>query len=599
MIPSQLVPLANHLWQSTLFAALAGLLTLLLRANRAQVRYWLWLSASVKLLVPFSILVVVGGLIGRHTTAAPTPLALVPAAEFSFVVQQVGEPFTIAVPRLAAATIQRSSTNAIVTAFIFVWAVGFLVLVFRWILRWRRLDAEIFKAPSLNLSIELPVKSSPAFGEPGLFGIFQPVLLLPDGIMDHLTAEEMEAIVAHELCHARHRDNLATAIHMAVEAVFWFHPLVWWLGARLIEERERACDEEVLQGGREPRSYAEGILKICDLYLASRLACVAGVTGGDLKRRIEAIMSHRVGVRLNFAKRVVLTVVTTAAIAAPVIFGIIYAPEMRAQSPENAAPSAAASAKFNAVSIKPFSTRPLDPFYREFDIEMYGARHAHGGRFEAEITLNQLIQLAYNVKDFQVVEGPSWANTDRYEFIAKADDNATFEQMQPMLRSLLGDRFKLTFHRETKELPIYELAVAAGGLKIMAAKEGSCVMMDPNNPPLPFDPNDPSSIYCKDDLQILQGRMGIRADRIAMPRLIDIVSDDVHRIVIDKTGYAETFNLRLEFAPNVPVPSEGRRLASGPSISTALQEQLGLQLQSVKGPVEMLVIDHLERPSEN
>jgi len=113
----------------------------------------------------------------------------------------------------------------------------------------------------------------------------------------------MESIVAHELCHVRRRDNLATVIHMAVEVVSWFHPLVWWLGARLMEERERACDEEVLRNGGEPRAYTEGILKICELYLASTLACVAGVTGGDLKRRIEAIMSNRAAHRLNYTKK--------------------------------------------------------------------------------------------------------------------------------------------------------------------------------------------------------------------------------------------------------------------------------------------------------
>jgi hypothetical protein len=95
MIPSQLVPLANHLWQSTLFAAFAGLLTLLLRANRPQVRYWLWLSASVKLLIPFSVLMAGGALIGRHTAAVPTSSVLVPAAVFRSVVQQVGEPFAV------------------------------------------------------------------------------------------------------------------------------------------------------------------------------------------------------------------------------------------------------------------------------------------------------------------------------------------------------------------------------------------------------------------------------------------------------------------------------------------------------------------------
>jgi beta-lactamase regulating signal transducer with metallopeptidase domain len=118
-------------------------------------------------------------------------------------------------------------------------------------------------------------------------------LLLPKGISAQLSAEEFQAIISHELCHVRRRDNLTAVAHMAVEAVFWFHPLVWWLGARIMEERERACDEEVLKTGTEPRIYAEGILKICQFYIESPLRCVAGVTGGVLTKRIEAIMSNR------------------------------------------------------------------------------------------------------------------------------------------------------------------------------------------------------------------------------------------------------------------------------------------------------------------
>ena len=112
------------------------------------------------------------------------------------------------------------------------------------------------------------------------------MLLLPEGIANRLTPEQLQTILDHELCHVRRRDNLTAAIHMLVESVFWFHPLVWWIGARLVEERERACDEQVLRSGNEPRAYAEGILKVCQFYLASKLACVAGVSGAQLKMRI-------------------------------------------------------------------------------------------------------------------------------------------------------------------------------------------------------------------------------------------------------------------------------------------------------------------------
>src|ERR1700754_57843 len=100
--------------------------------------------------------------------------------------------------------------------------------------------------------------SSPELVEPGVFGVFRSVLVLPAGIEESLTPEQLSAVLAHELCHARRRDNLLGAIHMAVETLFWFHPLVWWIGPRLVEERERACDEQVLLQGNRPEAYAEG-----------------------------------------------------------------------------------------------------------------------------------------------------------------------------------------------------------------------------------------------------------------------------------------------------------------------------------------------------
>src|SRR5262249_18369392 len=141
--------------------------------------------------------------------------------------------------------------------------------------------------------INLKTMSSPSFREPGVFGILDPILLLPEGITARLTAPQLEAVLAHELCHVRRRDNLTAAIHMLVEAVFWFHPLVWFWGTRLMDEREHACDEEVLRIGNEPQVYAEAVLKICEFYLEPPLPCVAGVTGSNLKKRIQIIMHKR------------------------------------------------------------------------------------------------------------------------------------------------------------------------------------------------------------------------------------------------------------------------------------------------------------------
>ncbi len=203
---------------------------------------------------------------------------------------------------------------------------------------------------------------------------------------------------------------------MLVEALFWFHPLVWWLESRLIEERERACDEAVLQAGNHPQDYAESILEVCKLCLASPLACAAGVTGADLKKRIESIMSRRIGQRLNTSKKVLLAIVGALAIAAPIAIGLLNAPRAEAQAAQT----------FEVASIK-----PSDPATRGHTSIN---RSPRSGRFTAEgITAKSLIENAYNVHDFQIEGAPNWTDSERYDIAAKAESpgNVDPEKMTP------------------------------------------------------------------------------------------------------------------------------------------------------------------------
>src|SRR6185369_5542798 len=305
MIASSLQPVVNHLWQSTLFAAAAGVAALALRRHRAQTRYAAWLAASVKFLIPFSILVDWGSRLGWHRAVKPGLQAVEPASLSFVMMEPAGRAVAAALPALPAAP-AAPSFDWIPAAAAVVWAAGCIILTACWWRRWRALRAVLRMATPVDLPIGMEARMSPAFGEPGVFGIFRPVLLLPEDLAGQLTPAQFEAIVRHEQCHVRRRDNLATAIHMVVEAVFWFHPLVWWLGGRLLEERERACDEEVVRQGSEPEVYAEGILKICELYLAAPLPCVSGVTGANLKRRIEGILSNRRAIRLSFVQKTAL-----------------------------------------------------------------------------------------------------------------------------------------------------------------------------------------------------------------------------------------------------------------------------------------------------
>jgi|HubBroStandDraft_1064217.scaffolds.fasta_scaffold57886_2 bla regulator protein BlaR1 len=602
MIPTDLLPLASHLWQSTLFAAAAWLLALTVRRNRAAVRYGIWMAASVKFLIPFWLLISIGSHVEWRTA---TPIAQPQAAaylnDFASFAQS---------PDVVIVTAAPPSLNHLVPILIGVWLCGVILGLVFWFRSLRQLRAIQRAATPLPLDLPIPARSSPALLEPGVFGIRNPVLILPAGITDRLTPAQLGAVIAHEICHVRRRDNLTAAIHMVVEVIFWFHPLVWWIRTRLVAERERACDEEVVSLAADPEVYAEAILNVCKLYFESPVVCMSGVTGSNLKRRIEAILSDRSALRLNLAKKLALTVAGVAALAAPIVVGLMNAPVIQAQAPQVVASSAPGAApKFDVASVKPVrGASNLPPDSVELNFLMPTARNARHGQFSvSNLPLRLLIQLAYNVRDFQVLGGPSWARSDRYRVDAKAAGNATYQQMLPMLQSLLADRFKLTLHRETRELPVYELTVAKGGFKIEAAKAGSCVTFDPNSPRPPLNPNRPPQPIdiCGGVRRSILSVAPARRDRIeavgiSMPKLIEMLSGEVGATVVDKTGFTEEFDFRLEFASEQTVGVGPEDASPGdPSIFNALQEQLGLRLKPAKGPVEVLVIDHVERPSEN
>jgi bla regulator protein blaR1 len=337
--------MANHLWQSTLFAALAALLTLAFKKNQARIRHHLWLVASLKFLVPLSLLI---GL-GRHL-ASPR-FSLHGRSGLFSAVEGFGQPFTFVVVAPVSHAAKAASLLALLPGLIAaVWLCGFVTVVVLWTVRWRRVATVAHRSTLLKQGREVDAlrQLEKAGGarrpmtfllsrdfamEPGIFGIFRPVLLWPAKISEHLKDSHLKAILAHEVSHARRRDNLAATLHMMVEAIFWFHPMVWWLGARMVEERELACDEEVLQLGNPPSIYAEGILKTCEFCVGSPLTCISGVTGAELKKRIVRIMTPTLGEKLSPGRKLLLASVGVAAVVGPVLFGLWNTPVVRAQSP--------------------------------------------------------------------------------------------------------------------------------------------------------------------------------------------------------------------------------------------------------------------------
>ena len=602
MISSALQPLANHLWQSTLFAVCAALLTLALRRNSAHTRYRLWLVASAKFLVPFSLLVDVASRFGRHPAAAIMPAALPP------MIQRASEPFRLPASLVTVPAAQAAAPSALPAILCTVWAVGFAILAFSWWRRWRNLSAAVRTARAVDLPIAVQVMSSPAFPEPGVFGILRPVLLLPEGIINQLTAPQLESVLAHELCHIRRRDNLASAMHMVVEAVFWFHPLVWWLGGRLIGERERACDEEVLRMGNEPAAYAEGILRVCELYLESPLPCVAGVTGANLRTRIEEIMARRIALNLDSRRKLLLALAGICVVAGPLLVGL------SADSPGQ---------KFEVASIRPCG----DAGKGRGDTKMGpagGSPVVSPGRLNtgcallaANYPMSGLIQLAYGRlklgfpppplgSTLPVSGGPPWIYSESYVINAQTAVKAGAEAMEgPMLQALLEDRFRLKVHRETRQVPVYALMLAKGGAKLEQVAQGSCVPPDNSTWPMPALPT--GKHYCVS--RGAGGRKGpntmIHEDEATVDYICKMLQLVMGRPVVDKTGLTGLYKFDLEFAIDQSTPGVmGAEYAQpsddppAPSIFTVMQ-RLGLKLEATKGPRDFLVIDHVERPTAN
>jgi uncharacterized protein (TIGR03435 family) len=261
------------------------------------------------------------------------------------------------------------------------------------------------------------------------------------------------------------------------------------------------------------------------------------------------------------------------------------------------------SASFEVASIKPnhSATMNISIMFQQ-------------GRFVATgIPVKQLITMAYDVKDFQVTAGPGWVTSEKYDIEAKEPDSVVQEmdKLPPdqrrelnrsMLQSLLADRFKLKLIHETRELPAYALVVAKNGPKLHEAKPGDTY---PNGIK-GFDGQGHGGMM----------RMGpgeLTGQGLPMSSLVHLLSEQLGRNVLDQTGLKGNYDFTLKWAPE---PGEGMMLGgpaggnpgaesapppdtSGPSIFTAIQEQMGLKLESTKGPSEVLVIDHVERPSEN
>jgi bla regulator protein BlaR1 len=587
---SILIVVANHLWQSTLFAMALGCIVFLLRGNGARIRCCLWLAASAKFLVPFAWLNALGARI-------PWPYDSIRATfpELSALVGQTaahGARISAEhAPAITQASFAVKYDGVILIALEAVWVMGALAVVARWLRRWLLVRCVLKTSVPTGLNFVIPIRSSSSQFEPAVVGILFPVLLLPVGMEHHLAPEEMDAMLAHERCHVAWRDNLAATIHMLVEALFWFHPLVWWLGRRIIDERERACDEQVLAQGHASRSYAESILKVCDYYLQSPLTCAAGVGGGNLSQRIEAIMKNRMIKGLDAGRKVVLTIAACATVAIPLGIGILTATRGRAEAAtadENVpvlhnvsiqlAPASTSGefpeGSFNALGLLliPRACRTSGP-------------PCPGGGERVEVAYHSLrgfIAVAYGVDGSQVV-GKDLSKVPNYQITADnpwpesptmtADERAanhrtSVKELATIQRGLLATHFGLVVKRERRQMAGYVLTIGMAGSKLRP--DGSAPEWKKNT---------------------WSASNGIFATDTAINALVGTLQRMLQAPVVDQTALTATYDYEWH------APTFGDR-PDPAAIAKTLEEQLGLHLEARTVTVDVINVISLNSPEQ-
>jgi uncharacterized protein (TIGR03435 family) len=497
--------------------------------------------------------------------------------------------------------------------------------------------------------------TSESCAAPVTVGLLRPRIILPASSSDW-PREQLDAVLTHEQAHARRRDPLFQWLSLFNRAVFWFHPLAWWLERKLSALAEEACDAAVLERGHDPREYSRYLLELARAVqrAGTRVNVVAMAMPGSylpqrVKQIIEGVRAPRIS-RTRLACAVLACAIPAVAFAAGTLdhvpqilplpfpkWSVPQPPVLLAQtSAPTKEPEAPPKLEFEVASVRaagPYQ-RPagVPDFVAEQLSRVSTVRGGPGTDDPERLTISRmtprnLLWTAYGVRPDQI-SGPDWLDSEFFDVSAKIAPGATKEQANTMLQNLLIERFRITLHHETKDDTLaYELSVAKNGSKMKEASQDEA-KPDPELPPR--KPGDFLQVdHDANGFPIIpRGRTGIVATRDAgglysMTCRACSVAEFIQRIVVDlgaasgkgyaiaariadKTGLSGKYDFHLAYLGGgvvggalQPPPVDGQD-QPGPDIFTALEKQLGLKLEKTKAPLDVLVIDHIERvPTEN
>ncbi len=616
--------IASILAGATVTVAIALFVSRIARKSRAAVRH-LWLAAAFAVLFVLPLGSAIAPAIRRPVQVAPPSAVMTTLTSLSATFAPAATA-PQAVPSSPAAPPPQAVRPI---SWLICWIVGaglcsWPVLLGLRELRAVRRDARPWKrgrhlvealSRDLSLGRHVEIALHPVVSGPITYGIVRPMIVMPADVEEWADEDVTRAIV-HELEHVRRADWFTLCLARAICVVYWFHPLVWIARRRLELEAERACDDAVLRmqsstPDTNATAYADQLVGLARrLSTESHSPLVAMASRRDLATRVRALLDD--GQARGRAGTIAMTSVCAIALG---LIAMMAPLRIVAQT----------RPKFDAAALRPCPTSdPAPP-------SVSGGRQSGSpisispGHVTAEcVTATRLIALAYVINgeglvnnaasenpDEWIKNTPGWARSEKYTLEATADSSADRKALLgPMLQDLLEDRFKLKIHQDQQQTDLYALTVAKSGLKLKPMAPGGC--LDASATPTNIDEQRAYIAAVQaggpprcGSLTMLGGTTtgswvwatgGQTMDWFART-----LSNAMDRRVIDKTGLDGLYNIRLEFTPDehatwprgTPPPEN----PEGPTMFRAIEQQLGLKLEPVKGPQGFLYVDHIERPA--
>jgi uncharacterized protein (TIGR03435 family) len=498
---------------------------------------------------------------------------------------------------------------------------------------------------------------------PVTVGVLRPSVILPTGWPAWNTTTK-RAVFAHEFAHIRRGDTWISFLTRLAKCVYWFHPLAWWISRQIADLAEFSCDAAVLEKNTDPGGYSRILLGFAETVNAAggraslpgvaiasrsrigpRIDQVFELAGGNLRRlsrpkTVIALMGFPV---ICIAATVGLTTPSPRRAADPVAIAQLQRPAAAAS--KIAQPQPAPKPTFDVVSVKRCPPAGLPgPASGEGGGRGTGPQYSPGRLRMQCMTVGAMMQAAYlglfgdgegllnytpsMGSDKWFKKAPGWVTSELYTVEGKTDDPAAKvangrgrssgdKVLERMLQVALEDRFQLKLHQETEDVPMYNLTIAAGGLRLKPMAPGGCIEPDPSKGvPAPngvfltgeMSP-DGKTPPCMIVLHTKGPDWVLDAAGQRPGNLVAMLSKALDRHVFDKTGTTDQYTFHLQFAHDESAPGDlppamiermfpRTDVPSGPSIFTVLDRQ-GLKLEPTKGPQGRYVIDHIERPSEN